>query len=125
MYWCACVFMYKYAHTCMHMYKERKGRRLQLINELCKSKYIQKLTDDIPIKPRNFPDPKYKATASIIPIPTANSKAVDTEASCFLSATPLNGLPLVLPSRQLPSVQQSEQISTEHENIEPIICLIL
>lgn len=86
---------------------------------------MQKLTDDRPITSRNFPDPKYKAKASIIPIPTANSKAVDTEASCFLSATPLNGLPLVLPPRQPPSVQQSEQISTEHEGIEPRICLIL
>lgn len=86
---------------------------------------MQKLTDDIPIKSRNFPDPKYKAKASIIPIPTAKSKAVDTEASCFLSGTPLNGLPLVLPSRQPPSVQQSEKISTEHEDIESIICLNL
>lgn len=71
----------------------------------------------MPIKSRNFPDPKYKAKASIMPIPAANSKAVDTEDNCFLSA----GLPLVLSSREPPHVQQSDQISNESENTEPVI----
>ena len=35
---------------------------------------------------RNSPDPKYNAKASHIPIPTAKSKAVETEDSGFLSS---------------------------------------
>lgn len=61
----------------------------------------------MPIIFRNNPDPKDKATASKIPIPTDNSKAVDTEDSCFLSVTPSvrSGLPLVMSPRQPFSVQ--------------------
>lgn len=82
---------------------------------------MNKLTDDIPIKSRNFPAPKYKAKASIMPIPSANNKAVDTEDSCFLSATPLEGLPFVMPSRQPPTVQQLDPKINKHEDIVPVI----
>lgn len=64
-----------------------------------------KLTDDTPIRLRNSPDPKDKAKASKIPMPTAKSKAVDTEESCGRVVTQSKGLPLVLFS-QSSSVQQ-------------------
>ena len=62
-------------------------------------------TDDTPITFRNNPDPKDKAKASKIPIPTANTRAVDTEGSCCLPDTPSKGFPLVLSSGQPLSVQ--------------------
>lgn len=55
-------------------------------------------TDGMPIKLRNHPDPKYKAKASKMPIPTAKSKAVETDDSCILSVTPTKGVPFVLSS---------------------------
>lgn len=56
-----------------------------------------------------------------MPITTANNKAVDTEDSCFLSATPLEGLPFVMPSRQPPTVQQLDQNINKHQDIVPVI----
>lgn len=44
------------------------------------------LTVDTPTMLRSRPDPKYIAKASSVPIPVANTKAVETEGSNFLSA---------------------------------------
>lgn len=38
----------------------------------------------MPIKLRKVPAPKYNAAASIIPIPTDKTNAVDTEGNCRL-----------------------------------------
>ena len=70
------------------------------------------LTDDMPIILRSNPKPKDNAKASKIPIPIANSKAVDTEDSCFLSATPWKGFPLLLPSSEFFYVQKSAKLDT-------------
>lgn len=64
------------------------------------------LTGDMPMIFRNSPDPKDKANASKMPIIIANSKAVDTEGSCILSATPSKGLPLLLFSKECFSEKQ-------------------
>lgn len=50
----------------------------------------REITDGMPIMLRNNPAPKYKAKASIIPIPDAKSKAVETEGSCILSGVSLS-----------------------------------
>ena len=61
---------------------------------------MRKLTHDIPMIFRNNPEPKDNAKASKSPIPTAKNKAVDTEGSCILSATPSEALPLLSSSRE-------------------------
>lgn len=42
-------------------------------------KYICHHTDDMPIQPRSSSEPNAKAKASIMPMPTAKTNAVDTE----------------------------------------------
>lgn len=42
---------------------------------------MYKLTGDTPIKLRSIPEPKYKAMASVMPIPEANRRAEETEGS--------------------------------------------
>lgn len=73
-------------------------RSIRIANMLHEFRKI-KLTDGMPIKFRNGPEANDNAAASKIPMPTANSKAVDTEDSCFLSITPFEGLPLLPPSK--------------------------